>query len=64
MMNLLTFMSFLILAVTILTMIFGVVSYFMYKARERKKEGEEMTYDDILSETNSEMLFFVEVKTL
>ncbi len=63
-MNLLTFMSFLILAVTILTMIFGVVSYFMYKARERKKEGEEMTYDDILSETNSEMLFFVEVKTL
>ncbi len=63
-MNLLTFMSFLILAVTILTMIFGVVSYFMYKARERKKSGEQITYQETLIKENQEYLFFEEVKNL
>ena len=63
-MNLLTFMSFLILAVTILTMVFGVISYFMYKARENKKHGEVVTYEDELTKQEKKYLFFDEVKDL
>ena len=63
-MNLLTFMSFLILAVTILTMVFGVISYFMYKAREKKKHGEVITYEDEVKDKNVTFLFFDEVKDI
>ena len=63
-MNLLTFMSFLILAVTILTMVFGVISYFMYKAREKKKHGEVVTYEDELGRQNVNYLFFDEIKDI
>ncbi len=57
-MNLLSFMSFLILAITLLTMVFGVIAYFLYKAREKKKGADKLTYDEVLENEESEFLFF------
>jgi len=57
-MNLLSFLSFLILAITLLTMVFGVVAYFLYKARERKKGAPKITYEEALAHEERDMLFF------
>jgi len=57
-MNLLSFLSFLILAITLLTMVFGVIAYFLYKAREKKKESAELTYEKILKEEGRDLLYF------
>ena len=57
-MNLLSFLSFLILAITLLTMVFGVIAYFLYKARERKKGAAKITYEEALDLEKKEMLFF------
>jgi len=57
-MNLLSFLSFLILAITLLTMVFGVIAYFLYKAREKKKGGADITYEEALEHEESELIFF------
>jgi heme/copper-type cytochrome/quinol oxidase subunit 2 len=57
-MNLLSFLSFLILAITLLTMVFGVIAYFLYKARERKKDVLNVEYEEILAAEETDMLFF------
>jgi len=57
-MNLLSFLSFLILAITLLTMVFGVIAYFLYKAREKKKGAEKITYEEALELEEKELLFF------
>jgi len=57
-MNLLSFLSFLILAITLLTMVFGVIAYFLYKAREKKKENAKLSYEDALENEKRELLFF------
>ncbi|UCM99432.1 hypothetical protein LCX93_07765 [Sulfurimonas sp. SWIR-19] len=57
-MNLLSFLSFLILAITLLTMVFGVIAYFLYKARERKKNIDDLTYEDAREKEHGELLFF------
>ena len=57
-MNLLSFLSMLILAITLLTMVFGVIAYFLYKAREKKKDVAGLTYEEALNEENTELLFF------
>ncbi|MBU1659615.1 hypothetical protein KKG72_11295 [bacterium] len=57
-MNLLSFLSFLILAITLLTMVFGVIAYFLYKAREKKKSGLGITYEQALEEEKSDLIFF------
>jgi len=57
-MNLLSFMSFLILGITILTMIFGVLAYFLYKTRERQQQKAEESYDEVLANSKDEFLFF------
>ncbi len=57
-MNLLSFLSFLILAITLLTMVFGVIAYFLYKAREKKKGAPNITYEQAIELENSELLFF------
>jgi len=57
-MNLLSFLSMLILAITLLTMVFGVIAYFLYKAREKKKSAVGLTYDEALEDEKTEMLFF------
>jgi heme/copper-type cytochrome/quinol oxidase subunit 2 len=58
-MNLLSFLSMLILAITLLTMVFGVIAYFLYKAREKKKNLDSITYDEALEEEKTDLLFFV-----
>ena len=57
-MNLLSFLSFLILAITLLTMVFGVIAYFLYKAREKKKGASDITYEEALTHEESDLLFF------
>lgn len=57
-MNLLSFLSMLILAITLLTMVFGVIAYFLYKAREKKKSVDSISYEQALEEEKKEFLFF------
>jgi len=57
-MNLLSFLSMLILAITLLTMIFGVIAYFLYKTREKKKKMDSLTYEEALAQEKKELLFF------
>ena len=57
-MNLLSFMSFLILGITILTMVFGVLAYFLYKTRERKQHKPVESYTEVLAKSDDEYLFF------
>lgn len=61
-MNLLSFLSFLILAITLLTMVFGIVAYFLYKAREKKKGENDISYEEALERQGDELLFFQKVK--
>lgn len=58
-MNLLSFLSMLILAITLLTMVFGVIAYFLYKAREKKKSVDHITYEQALLDEKKEFLFFI-----
>jgi hypothetical protein len=53
-------MTFAILVITILTLVFGVLAYFLYKIRESKKKPQqsEGSYEEILLGRNSELLFF------
>lgn len=39
-------------------MVFGVIAYFLYKVREKKKQEVEMTYEETLAQDKSEYLFF------
>jgi len=51
----------LILVITIITLVFGLISYFMYKMREkqRKKASQkEVVYEDILKELGSDYVYF------
>ena len=62
-MNLLTFISFLILAISILTIVFVAISYFMYKSKENQEQGRVTTYQDELKKQQKELLFFEEIDT-
>jgi len=54
-MGLIEFLGLLILVITILTMFFGVIAYFLYKVRERKsKISVEVKYEDVLREEKNE----------
>lgn len=58
-MNLIGIMSIVILIITILTLAFGVVAYFMYKIRESKtKRKPSITYEETCNEHNTDYLFF------
>jgi len=43
----------------LLTMVFGVIAYFLYKAREKKKGAAKITYDEALEAEERELLFFI-----
>lgn len=58
-MNLIGIMSIIILVITILTLVFGVIAYFMYKLRESKnKQKVSITYDEACNEHGTDYLFF------
>ena len=56
-MNILAFLSILILVITFLTLIFGVLAYFLYKRREKNKP-KETTYEETLKEIGDEYIYF------
>lgn len=59
-MNIVGFLSMLILIITIITIAFGIIAYFMYKAREakRKRAQKSITYEEALKNENTTYLFF------
>jgi heme/copper-type cytochrome/quinol oxidase subunit 2 len=59
-MNILAFLSMLVLIITILTLVFGVIAYFLYKKREasKKKVNKEKLYEEILDEVGGDYVFF------
>jgi heme/copper-type cytochrome/quinol oxidase subunit 2 len=50
----------LILIITIITLIFGIIAYFLYKTREKKraKNKKVLTYDEAIHEIGDEYIFF------
>jgi heme/copper-type cytochrome/quinol oxidase subunit 2 len=56
-MNILAFLSVLILVITFITLVFGVIAYFLYKSREKNKPKKK-TYEEALDESNSNYVFF------
>ncbi len=63
-MNFIAFLSFAVLVVIILTLIFGMGAYFLYKVREkqRRKGSDIITYEELREESGRKFLFFDEVK--
>lgn len=63
-MNLITFMTFAILVITILTLVFGVLAYFLYKVRESRRKVHIINegYEELLASKNTEFLFFKKVQ--
>lgn len=53
-------MTFVILVITILTLVFGVIAYFLYKVRESKRniKKNKKSYEEVLLEEKSDFLFF------
>ncbi len=63
-MNFIAFLSFAVLVIIILTLIFGMGAYFLYKIRERqrRKGSDVITYEEYLEENGRVYMFFDEVK--
>lgn len=58
-MNLIGIMSIVILVITILTLVFGVIAYFMYKIREKKNTKKVPTgYEEKCIELGTDFIFF------
>ena len=57
-------MAFAILVITILTLVFGVLAYFLYKVRESRKKVHivDEGYEELLASRNTEFLFFKKVQ--
>jgi len=52
-------MTFSLLIITILTLVFGVLAYFMYKIREsmKKVKQSEESYEEILEKSGTDFFF-------
>ena len=57
-MNFIAFMTMIILVVSIFTLVFGVIAYFLYKAREKNRKKNNVSYEDVLNEHKQEYIFF------
>lgn len=58
-MDLIAFMSMVILIITVLTLSFGVVAYFLYKLREKRaKKKQQATYEELRDECGTDYIFF------
>ena len=64
--NFLTIMAYLIVVITVITMVFGIIAYSVYKMREAKRtKTKNATQKDKLSETKQqEKYLFFEQKEL
>ena len=56
-MNILAFLSIIILVITFITLIFGILAYFLYKTRE-KKLNKNSSYEELLKEGEDEFIYF------
>ncbi|EDM23028.1 hypothetical protein [Caminibacter mediatlanticus] len=56
-MNILAFLSIIILVITFITLIFGILAYFLYKTREKNKTTIN-NYEEILKENKDEYIYF------
>jgi heme/copper-type cytochrome/quinol oxidase subunit 2 len=65
-MDFIAVLSFSVLVIIVLTLIFGVIAYFLYKIREkqRKSGADIISYEDLREESGREYLFFDEVQGL
>lgn len=57
-MNFIAFMTMIILVVSIFTLVFGVIAYFLYKAREKNRRTRDKSYEDIVNESGRQYIFF------
>ncbi len=58
-MNLIGIMSIVILVITIFTLVFGVIAYFMYKIRDKKNAKRIPTnYEEKCIELGTDFIFF------
>lgn len=62
-MDFIAILSFSVLVIIILTLIFGVGAYFLYKMRERQRQkgSDIITYDELKEESGREYLFLDKV---
>jgi len=62
-MNFIAFLSFSVLVIIILTLVFGITAYFLYKMRERqRRKGVDVaTYEELKEEEGREFLFLDKV---
>jgi len=62
-MNFIAFLSFSVLVIIILTLVFGITAYFLYKMRERqRRKGVDIaTYEELKEEEGREFLFLDKV---
>jgi len=62
--NFIAFLSFAVLVIIILTLIFGIGAYFLYKVREkqRRKGSDIISYEELRDESGRKFLFFDEVR--
>ncbi len=58
-MSILAFLSIIILVITFITLIFGILAYFLYKTREKKLKHNN-NYEEILKEKNNDYIYFEE----
>ncbi len=62
-MNFIAVLSFSVLVIIVLTLVFGVGAYFLYKIRENQKTIKAvLTYEELKDEDGREYLFLDEVK--
>jgi heme/copper-type cytochrome/quinol oxidase subunit 2 len=62
-MDFIAVLSFSVLVIIILTLIFGVGAYFLYKIRERQgKSKDVISYEELSEESGRKFLFFDEVE--
>ncbi len=63
----LTMMAYLIVAITIITMIFGVIAYSVYKIREKRRATKQQIIQDenlLTYDTSKRYLFFEQKEIL
>jgi len=63
-MDFIAILSFSIMVIIILTLIFGIIAYFLYKIREkqRKTNNDTISYQDLRDSSSRKYLYFDEAK--
>ena len=57
-MDIIAFTALIILFLIVFTLILGVLSYFAFKARSRKKEKKTLAYEEVLNGLGRKYIFF------